>query len=201
MDSIKKNLWLIITLAVLIVFVAIPLPPSDLLLRITYEDPGTGAMQLYYGTDANPGLSDAQSVTGVISPEEQCITFRLDRSLAGHLTALRFDFPHTDQMIVLKDVALSSGGTVQKSYLSCDFFSETRCTELRNVHIDRVPAQSETVFVTTADDPYFFFSQEALQELQGCYSSRRGTRLFVALLVLAGILLARRKVFPDGAPQ
>ncbi len=192
MKILKNYLWLIITLAALVLFVALPLPQATLILRIGYEEPGEGATVLYYATDYSPALSDEQKVTGVISPEEQCITFRLDGSTVKHLTALRLDFPHAEQLIVLKDVRASSRGTIHKTWLACDFFAESRCNDLHNVHIDRVPAQDEAVFSTTADDPYLFLSDATIGELQKCVSSGRGIRLFVALLVLAGVLIAKR---------
>ena len=190
----EKILYGVLALA-LIAFVCIPLPPSDLLIRMTRDWGTLAGSTLYYATEESPDFSDAQLLYAQEDPETQIATFRIPADAAAGLTGLRFDLPDDQPVTTIGKVSVSSGGVIQKSYLSCEFFADEHIASEHLFHRDLVPAQNLVALSVEGSDPYAVLSEDLVREIRGCVSRRRGIRAVFAVLILAGAILGRRRIF------
>lgn len=177
-------------------FVLMPFPASNLYLRFYFRDIQDSRCELYYSTDSADGFSGERLIPAEISPEDQHVTFRLDSSLAGHITGLRLDFPSLEQLICVDNVTVSSAGVVKKQYDPCYFFHKDQIASSNDVSaVDLVVSRDIAYVATTPDDPYLVFSPNLCRQITDCYSRFRLTRLFICLFPAACYLAARSRLF------
>ena len=190
----------ILILLGMIIFLLVPLPASDLILRITWaeSDPiEPHNFFLYYATDGQ-AWSDDQKILGSIDEERCTVSFQVDSSLEGHLTGLRIDFPDQQQLVSVKNITVSSAGFPKKQYNPCFLFNEENQKEQNGLYaVDLVHIRARAYIGTTPEDPYIVFSDALTQQIAGMFSHYRMTRFFICLFVLACCLSYQKKLFKE----
>lgn len=183
-----------------IIFLLIPLPASDLILRITWAESDSIEPHnffLYYTTDRQE-WSDEQRILGSLDEERGIVSFRVDSSLEGHLTGLRIDFPNQQQLVEVKNITVSSAGFPRKQYNPCVFFvASNQKTQNGLYAVDLVPSRACAYIGTTPGDPYFILSDALTKQIAGLFSHYRMTRFFTCLFVLACYLSYQKKLFKE----
>ena len=196
----KKKLPLILILLGTIVFLLIPLPASDLILRITWADPDSIEPHnffLYYTIDGQ-AWSDEQKILGSLDEERGIVSFQMDSSLEGHLTGLRIDFPNHEQLVSVKNITVSSAGFPKKQYNPCFFFDATNKQAEHGLYGASLVIRSARAYIgTTPDDPYIVLSDALTQQIAGLFSHYRMTRFLICLFVLACCLSYQKKIFKE----
>lgn len=194
--TIKEAITFAVFALITAIFVSIPFPASALYIRFYFDDIRDAKYALYYSTDSAEGFSSERLIPAEIDYSDMHITFRLDSSLAGHVTGLRLDFPNMEQVVCIKNVTVSSAGVVKRQYDPCYFFQEGNIA-LSNDIEDIIPVTSRdfTYVAAKPDDPYLIFSSGLCQQITDCYSHFRLTRLLVCLFPAACYLIARLKIF------
>lgn len=192
----KKKLIPALAILLAMVFLWIPLPASDLILRVHFDEIAGDSCDLYYGTDVQGSFSDEQHINAKIDHEKKLVEFRLEGSLQGHLTALRLDWPNlTEQLICVKSIAVSSGGAIRKEFNPCYFFAQGNVPISHETAISLVYPRDRAYLQTGADDPYLILSDGLVAEIGNLYSRRLLSRLFLCLFLAGSFVLARRKLF------
>ena len=110
------------------------------------------------------------------------VSFLLDGSLEGHLTGLRLDFPHSEQLIGIKTVTVSSAGVIQKEYNPCHFFAPENITLNHNADVTLVLPRNRVYVSAGADDPFLILS-DALPN-QYSMSAPPVPRLFLNVVII-----------------
>lgn len=191
----KKIIW---GIAVLLAaaFIWMPFPASDLYLRIHFDEIAGTACGLYYGTDVQGNFSAEQYISSEIDQEKKLAEFRLDSALYNHLTGLRLDLPkEQEQLLLIKNVSVSSGGIIQKEYNPCTFFAPENLPFTNGVELSLVSIRDRVYIQTYGNDPYLILSQGLVADIQSLYSRRRLSRLFLCLFAAGSYVLARKKLF------
>lgn len=180
------------------VFVLMPFPASDLYFRIYFDEVKGNTCTLYYSTDSAEGFSSDRQVSSDIDYSDMHVAFRLDASLAGHITGLRLDFPNTEQVINIKNVTVSSAGIVKRQYDPCNFFQDENIAQSNDIDsVTLVPSRDHAYVATLAEDPFLVFSSGLCRQITDCYSRFRLTRLLVCLFPAACYLVAKSKIFRE----
>ena len=196
----KKKWPFILILLGTIIFQLIPLPASDLIIRITWAE--TDPIEphdfyLYYTTEEQ-AWSNEQMIRGSLDEERRIVSFRVDSSLEGHLTGLRIDFPNQQQLVSVKNITVSSAGFVKKQYNPCAFFAAVDPMAQSGLYaIDLVPIKARAYIGTTSEDPYVVLPGTLTGQIVGLFSHYRLTRLFICLFVLACYLSYQKKLFKE----
>lgn len=191
----KKLIWGFVILLSCI-FIFIPFPASDLIIRVYFDDIEGDYCALYYTTDTQSNWSEEQCVSSKIDYAQKSVAFRLDGSLEGHLTSLRLDFPHSDeQLICIKTITVSSAGVIQKEYNPCSFFADENITSIHEASINLVRPKGRTYLSVTPDDPYVVFSTTLTRQIEACYSHQVLSRLALCLFLLGIYAFDRKKIF------
>lgn len=191
----KKYLLWFSAVIIVLIFIFLPLPASDLILRIYFDEIEGDSCALYYTTDTQGAFCEEQCAHAQIDYEKKMVAFRLDGSLAGHLTGLRLDFPQTEQLLCIKSVTASSAGVIQKEYNPCSFFAESNIAFSNDISVTLVNLRNRAYLSTGSNDPYICLSATPTEQLQGCFSYLRLSRFFLCLFVAGSILFARKKLF------
>lgn len=196
----KKKLFYPIAILAMIIFIALPLPSSNLYIRI-YFDETDGKMAgkrciLYYAADADDGYSREQCVSAAIDHEGSKVEFCLDASLENRIIGMRLDFPAVQQIICIKSITVSSAGVIKRQYDACDFFAEDNIVHADGIYaINPVAAKSCVYIGTLAEDPYVVLSNGLCGQIISCYSHFRLTRLAICLFLAGCHFLAKLKIF------
>ena len=112
------------------------------------------------------------------------MTFRLDSSLDGHITGLRLDFPSLDQLIIIKDVTVSSAGVVKKEFNPCFFFADGNIIAKNGINaMNLVTAKTSAFIKTTSEDPFLVFSDGLSKKVTDRFSHYYLTKLLISLFV------------------
>lgn len=194
----KKRLIIgVLILLAAVLFVFWPRKASALYLRVTFEEFTGDACSLYYTTDSDGNFSQEKCISSEVDPDTMQATFRLDGSLAGHLTGLRLDFPHTEQLLGIKDVTVSSAGVIQKEFNPCHFFAPENIGLSHNADVTLVVPRNRVYISAGADDPFLILSDGLTAQITDCYSHQTGFRLLVCLFVAGCVCFAHRKIFAD----
>lgn len=180
------------------VFVLLPIPASSLYVRIYFGEISGSACTLYYSTDSAEGFSAEGQVSSEIDYADMKATFRLDGSLAGHITGLRLDFPDAEQLINIKSITVSSAGIVKRQFDPCYFFLDENIAQSNGISsINLVPSRDHAYVATLADDPFLVLSPGLCREITGCFSRFRLTRLLICLFPAACYLVAKAGIFKE----
>lgn len=185
----------IIFLLIAVIFIVFPHPASALYLRITFDEFQGDDCSLYYTTDTDGNFSQDKCITSTIDPETLQVSFRLDGALEGHLTGLRLDFPHAEQLLCIKTVTVSSAGAVRKEYSPCRFFVAENIAMNHNADVTLVPPQDRAYVSTESDDPFLIFSDALTAQIAGYYSHQLLSRLFLCLFMAGCTFFAHRRFF------
>ena len=196
----KKRWPLILIFLGMIIFLLIPLPASDLILRITwgeYNPIEPHDFFLYYSTDGQ-SWSEEQKITGSLDEERSVVSFQVDSSLKGRIAGLRIDFPCQQQVVEIKDITVSSAGFPKKQYNPCTFFAAANQKAQNGLYaVDLAFAGACAYIGTTPEDPYIILSDALTQQIAGLFSHYRMTRLFICLFVLMCCLSYQKKLFKE----
>ena len=196
----KKKWPLILILFGTIIFLLIPLPASNLILRVTWSESDPIEPYdffLYYETDEQ-AWSDEQKILGSVNEEHGFVSFKLDSSLEGHLTGLRIDFPDQQQVVSVKSITVSSAGFPKKQYNPCAFFDEVNRKAQNGLYaIDLLTFKARAYIGTTPQDPYLVLSDELTHQITGLFSHYRITRFFICLFAVACCLSYHKKLFKE----
>ena len=196
----KKKWPFILILIGTIIFLLIPMPASNLILRITWEGPDSinpYDFYLYYTVDGQE-WNDEQKIPGTPDEERGTVSFKVDSSLAGHLTGLRIDFPNYEQLMSVKNITVSSAGFPKKQYNPCFFFdAANRQGEHGLYAASLVRATARAYIGTTPDDPYIVLSDSLTEQIAGLFSHYRMTRFLICLFVFTCYLSYQKKLFKE----
>lgn len=190
--------FLIGGLAILLslIFVFLPLPASDLIIRIYFDEIAGDSCVLYYTTDENPSFSEGKSVPSYIDHAQKKVEFRLNANLEGHLDNLRLDFPHlTEQLICVKSITLSSAGVIHREYNPCSFFAAENIASTQEISISLVHSRNRAYLSTGANDPFVILAPGLIRQIEDCYSHQTVSRLALCLFLFGSYAFARKKLF------
>ncbi|MDE5587684.1 MAG: hypothetical protein K2J60_00895 [Acetatifactor sp.] len=194
----KKILFACIVFLLMAAFVLIPAPASNLYIRIYFDEIQGDSCALYYAVDGDEAFSQEQCVSSVIDYDKQMVEFVLEPSLEGRITGLRLDFPAEPQLLCVKTITVSNAGVIKREYNPCDFFAGENILYSNDIDaISLVTARARTYVKTFSDDPFMLLSGELCQQLMGCYSHFRLTKLAVCVFLSASFFLAKMKIWRD----
>lgn len=195
-----KKKWIIYAFALLcmILFIILPFPASDLYLRLTLDEEypvNADTFYLYYELDGL-GFQGGQILEGTVDMEKGIISFRLNSSLAGHLTGLRIDLPNLEQIVGIKDVTVSSAGAVKHRYHPCVFLAPENLKVQNGISaISLVNVRAKAYIGTTPEDPYLILSDPLTMQIAGMFSHYQLTRILICLFLVACYATYRKKTF------
>lgn len=196
----KKKWPLILILLGAIIFLLIPVPASDLILRITWAESSSidpHDFFLYYAMDGQ-SWSEDHKILGSLDEERGIVSFQMDSSLEGRLTGLRIDFPNRQQLVTVKNITVSSAGFPKKQYDPCIFFDAANQKAQNGLYaVDLVLASARAYIGTTPEEPYVVLSDALTQQIAKLFSHYRMTRFFICLYVLACYLSYQKKPFKE----
>ncbi|MCM1325767.1 MAG: hypothetical protein NC094_05375 [Bacteroidales bacterium] len=179
-----------------LVFIFLPFPASDLIIRIYFDEIAGDSCVLYYTTKENPSFCEEQSISSDIDYAQKKVEFRLNGNLEGHLDNLRLDFPpHTEQLICVKNITLSSAGVIRREYTSCSFFAAENIASAQETSVTLVHPRNRAYLSTGSDDPYILLAPGLTRQIADCYSHRTISRLALCLFFFGSCLLARKRLF------
>lgn len=179
-----------------VVLVSIPFPASDLYIRFYLDEIRDSKYDLYYSTDSADGFSPERLIRAETDYSDMHITFRLDSSLAGHITGLRLDFPSMDQVVCINNVTVSSAGIVKRQYDPCYFFLEDNLASSNDIDSITLVTSRDLAYVAAKpDDPYLILSSGLCRQITDCYSRFRLTRLLICLFPAACCLMVKLRIF------
>lgn len=192
----KRKLLYMLFVLMMLIFVLLPFPASKLYIRIFFENISEGTLVLYYSTDNTHAFLPDQYLISDIDHESQCAEFCLDASLEGKITALRLDLPNETQLVCVKTITVSSAGVVKQEFNPCDFFAEDNIVLSNSIDaINLVKLRSRAYVSTLNEDPWIILSDELCQQIMGCYSHFRFSRILVCVFCAACILISRKNLF------
>lgn len=192
----KTNiLFICVATVIAILFVLIPCPPADLILRLSFDEITGDYCSLYYTTDYSESFSDEQCIVSPIDSATKQVTFRLDSSLEDHITGMRLDFPVTDDLICVKSITVSSAGVIQEEYNPCHFFADANIALSNDAEITLVKPRNRAYIAAGGNDPFLILSESLTNQILNCYSHFRLTRLCICLFAVGCYLFARKNLF------
>lgn len=191
----KKLVGLCFAVILAIAFILVPLPASDLIIRVYFDNIADGTYALYYTTDSQDTFSEDRCIVSEIDSAQNRVEFRLDGSLEGHLTNLRLDFPQAEQLICVRNITASSSGIIRRSYNPCSFFADENIAFSHETSVSPVYSRRIAYLSTGSNDPYIGLSASLIGQLQNCYGHRTRSRLLLCLMIAGSCLLARKKLF------
>lgn len=192
----KKKLIGGFALLLALLFILMPLPASDLIIRIYFDDITGHSCALYYSTDAEKNLLPEQYITSEIDYAQMRVEFRLDGSLENQLTSLRLDWPHlTEQLICVKNISISSGGVIRKEYNPCYFFADGNISSSHETYVTLVHPRNRAYLMTGTDDPYQILSDTLVDEIKGYYNHRILSRICLCLFIAGCWFFGKKKLF------
>ena len=196
----QKQLMIgIVLLLLAVLFIFFPHPASDLYLRVTFEEFTGDGCALYYTTDTDGNYSQDKCITSELDPDTMQVTFCLPGELSGHLTGLRLDFPHAEQLLCIKTATVSSAGVIKKEFNPCYLFVPENIQMNHNADITTVLPRNLVYVSAGSDDPFLIFSDAMTAQIEGFYSHQVLSRLCVCLFLAGCIFFAHKKLFTASA--
>lgn len=193
--SKKQIACSVIVMLIALIYIFFPHPASDLYLRITFEELEGDTCYLYYATDTDSSFSEDKCIASKVDPDTMQASFRLDGSLAGHLTGLRLDFPHIEQLVGIKTVTVSSAGVIKKEFNPCYLFTPENIQLNHNADITLVLPRNRAYISAGADDPFLILSDALTAQIDGYYSHQTLSHLLLCVFIAGCFFCARRKIF------
>lgn len=191
----KKTLWYCFILLFSFVFILIPLPASDLIIRVYFTDIVGTSCSLYYTTDTDGAFTESKCVTSAIDYTDMSVEFRLDGSLEKHITNLRLDFPQEEQLIGIKNITASSAGIIRKSYNPCEFFAEENIAFSNESSVTLVHPRNQVYILTGSTDPFIGLSASLINRLQHHFSHRMLSRFLICVFIGTCYVLSGKRLF------
>ena len=193
--SKKQIACSVIVMLIALIYIFFPHPASDLYLRITFEELEGDTCYLYYATDTDSSFSEDKCIASKVDPDTMQASFRLDGSLVGHLTGLRLDFPHIEQLVGIKTVTVSSAGVIKKEFNPCYLFTPENIQLNHNADITLVLPRNRAYISAGADDPFLILSDALTAQIDGYYSHQTLSRLLLCVFIAGCFFCARRRIF------
>lgn len=198
----KKILYAVLILSLMFVFIMLPIPSSDLCIRVHFSKIEDITQDrycvLYYATDITNEFTEAQNIIQTINRGTKQVEFTLPSSLENHITGLRLDFPNEEQLLCISNITVSSAGTVKRQFNPCRFFSESNILYSNGItEVSLATAQARTYILTSPDDPYMILSPSLCRQITDCYSHFRLTRLGICFFILGCCFFAKKKIFNE----
>lgn len=190
---IRRILAAVFGICITALFVFWPFSPAPLHIRLHFDEITGDRCELYYTTDTADEYSGDRCIVSQIA-EGKSVDFYLDASLAEHIRGLRIDWPHQEQLLCVKSVAISSAGVVQKEFNPCTFFSDIAFQN--NIAAQSmVQIRNRAYIRTNAEDPYMILGETTVSQIQKYFSRYRLTRLAICLFFFGCFFFGRRKLF------
>lgn len=193
--SKKQIACSVIVMLIALIYIFFPHHASDLYLRINFEELEGDTCYLYYATDTDSSFSEDKCIASKVDPDTMQASFRLDGSLAGHLTGLRLDFPHIEQLVGIKTVTVSSAGVIKKEFNPCYLFTPENIQLNHNADITLVLPRNRAYISAGADDPFLILSDALTAQIDGYYSHQTLSRLLLCVFIAGCFFCARRRIF------
>lgn len=198
----KKLLTYLLSLVVASIFILYPLNPSPMKIRFYFDECNGEDCLLYYATATSPELEEGKCLKADYNAEAGVATFTLDSNIVKDLTTLRLDFPPTSELFSIYDISVSSAGVVKHRFHPCDFFAEENIAVANDMEgMSYAPGLAKVFFQIGVSDPYILFSSNLMHSILRCSSQYRLSRLFVCLLLFAGFLIWKKKLFVHENPR
>lgn len=178
-----------------LIFILLPLPASDLIIRIYFTEISGDSCSLYYTTDTDGAFSENQVITSAINYNDMSVEFRLDGSLENHITNLRLDFPQIEQLIGIQEITASSAGVIRKSYNPCIFFADENIAFTHGTSVTLVHPRNRAYLSTESDDPHLGFTAPLITQLQRHYSHKVLSRLLICVFIGSCYIFSKKKLF------
>ena len=196
--KIKTALPAIILILFTIIFVAIPLPSSDLYIRVHFfNDTVEDKCYLYYALNEPYAFNGDQYITAEFEPDENQVTFCIDGSLADQISGLRLDFSGSQDLVCINSISVSSAGIIKEDYNPCVFFSAPNIAQSNDVEFTLIEDRNIAYIVTGSSDPYIVLTTEATADIVSHFSRYRLTRLGICLFIAIAYILAKKKLFTE----
>jgi len=194
-----KRIHYVILLILMIAFVLLPLPSSDLLIKIQFSEVSDDSFELYYALDNPNNFTSDQYISSSVDFKNKEAVFRLDKSYSKRLSGLRIDLPNTSSLIGITNITVSSAGVIKKQYNPCDFFSEENVIYTNNIDSLTLATAKNTTYITTSgNDPFIILGDNLVSSIRNAYSNYRLTRLFICLFILGTCFMKEIHIFkPD----
>lgn len=192
----KKILFACIAFLLMAAFVLIPVPASNLYIRIYFDEIQGDNCALYYALDGMNTFSQEQCINSAIDHEKKMVEFVLEPSLEGRITGLRLDFPDTSQLVCVKTITVSNAGVIKREYDPCDFFGGENIPYSNSIDaMSLVDVRARAYFQTLSGDPYLILSGGLCRQIMDCFSHFRLTRLAICVFLAASFILAKMKIW------
>ena len=191
-----KKIKILFFFFIILAFIIIPLPAADMTIRLHLTEMVGNDYALHYST-TDSLFSSEKSIIGEIDYERNQVVFHLDSSLEG-LTALRLDFPHTDTMISLEKITVSSAGIIQKQFNPSLFFAPDNLIETHDFEaISLATAQDKAYLLTNDWDPYVVLSANLVKQIDSGFSHLHLSRFALCLFVAACVYFFKKDLFSN----
>ena len=191
----KKNAGIIITVAVMLVIMLIPMPADALYLRFSVREGSTDDYRLYYTTVQMPVFDGANFIDSYTDERNGMVTFRIDPSMEGTITGLRLDFPPEESETVIDGISVNSGGIVKRSFSVPEIFNDAGYLMVNGMNLSTVASRETLHAVTTPDDPFVIFGPEIVKKLTTGFSHKFSTKLLIVLLIAMGMFFHKKDYF------
>jgi len=190
--KIVKNILIILAA---ILFILIPLPKSDLLLRVHFAEVEGDTCELFYSTGSPNSFNSEQCIQSYIDYERMQVTFRLDSALADQISGLRLDFPGSGTVMCISNITASSAGIIQKQFNPCNFFEDENLLLKNDIpEISLVKPRNRAYLATGTADPFVILSEGLVAQIVDGYSSFRLTRIGICVFAFGVYFLAKKKI-------
>ena len=190
----KKKLVMISAVLLMIAYILIPYPTSDLHVKINFSDVSGTSCTLYYATVESGGFVGEQMITSNIINNQA--DFKLDASVIAHLTQLRFDWPNEEQMLCIDNVTVSSAGVNKKCFSKERFFTSDTIQETNDIQ-GIFNEYNGTYISTDATDPYCVMTPEFSSQIQKLNSHYRLSKALFCLLIMCAYFSWKSNLFSD----
>lgn len=197
----KKKFLYLFSIIAMIIFIVLPYRTSNLYIHIYFKEVEGTICTLYYSTDTVNGFCIEQHYSSAIDHDLKHVEFCLDGSLDGRITGFRLDFPNQEQVLIIKNIAISSGGVVKRQYSPLAFFSAENIAYTHNIKaLDPAPTEGCVYVTTSANESYIILADELCQQITSCYSHFLVTKLAICAFLLAAFYLSKKKLFSATPP-
>ena len=178
-----------------VIFVLVPLPATDMNVRLHFWEAQGYNCALYYTTVSSPDYSADKCINAEIDYQTRQVTFPLDASLHDQITGIRLDFPQTDAVISIDKITLSSAGIIQKQYNPCHFFAPENIVHINQADHSVVFPSNRVYIAPLGSDPFFVFTESLSSEFNDGFSHLHLTRLGIVLFLTACYFFYKKNYF------
>lgn len=191
-----KKFKIILFFILAVIFVVIPLPASDVIVRVHFWEGDVTNGSLYYSTTDLFGFNGEQCIHSEFNEETGDLTFKLEGDLEDDLSGLRLDVPYSETLLGIDSITISSAGIIQKRIDPCEFLAEENRLVVNDIEAISLIESREKVYIATSGaDPYIVLSEEIVEQVRDGYSHYVLTRIGICIFAFGVWFVAKKKFF------